>query len=165
MRIGPGVTPPRLIHKTEPEYSPEARADHVQGTVILQIVVNEKGRATDISVISPLGFGFDEQAQTAVAKWEFVPGMKAGRSEDIPAPAPGRTPRECIQPSGSPCALASLRTLAPCPPAMSAAARLQLQSRLSRGGSLVSVYVFGKFRSGGEGGIRTPGTAFDRTTV
>jgi len=78
MRIGPGVTPPRLIHKIEPEYSPEARADHVQGTVILQIAVNEKGRATDISVISPLGFGLDEQAQAAVAKWEFVPGMKAG---------------------------------------------------------------------------------------
>jgi len=78
MRIGPGVTPPRLTHKIEPEYSPEARADHVQGTVILQIVVNEKGRAADISVISPLGFGLDEQAQAAVAKWEFLPGIKAG---------------------------------------------------------------------------------------
>lgn len=78
MRIGPGVTPPRLIHKIEPEYSPEARANHVQGTVILQLVVNEKGRAADISVVSPLGFGLDEQAQAAVAKWEFVPGMKAG---------------------------------------------------------------------------------------
>jgi uncharacterized protein len=45
--------------------------------VILQIVVNEKGRASDISVLSPLGFGLDEQAQAAVEKWEFVPGMKA----------------------------------------------------------------------------------------
>ena len=77
MRIGPGVTAPRLIRKVEPVYSPEARADHVQGTVILQIVVSEKGRADDISVISPLGFGLDEQAQAAVAKWEFVPGTKA----------------------------------------------------------------------------------------
>lgn len=78
VRIGPGVSPPRLIHKVEPEYSPEARADRVQGTVILQIVVNEKGRTADISVVSPLGFGLDEQAQAAVAEWEFVPGMKAG---------------------------------------------------------------------------------------
>ena len=78
IRVGAGVTPPRLIHKIEPQYSPEARADHVQGTVILQIVINEKGRATDITVISPLGFGLDEQAQAAVEKWEFVPGMKAG---------------------------------------------------------------------------------------
>jgi len=77
-RVGPGVTAPHLIRKIEPEYSRQALDDHIQGTVILQIVVNEKGRASDISVISPLGFGLDEQAQAAVEKWEFVPGMKAG---------------------------------------------------------------------------------------
>jgi TonB family protein len=76
MRIGPGITPPRLLHKVEPEYSPAAREEQIQGTVVLEIVVNEKGRAADISVISPLGFGLDEQAQAAVEKWEFVPGMK-----------------------------------------------------------------------------------------
>ena len=78
MRVGPGVTPPRLLRKVEPEFTPEARAGHIQGTVVLQLVVNEKGRAVDISVISPLGFGLDEQAQAAVATWEFAPGMKGG---------------------------------------------------------------------------------------
>ena len=78
MRVGPGVTPPHLLHKADPEFSPEARANHIQGTVVLQLVVNEKGRAVDISVISPLGFGLDEPAQAAVATWEFVPGMKGG---------------------------------------------------------------------------------------
>jgi len=78
MRVGPGVTAPRVIRKVEPEYSAEARANYIQGSVLLQIVVDEKGRATDISVISPLGFGLDEQAQAAVSKWEFVPGMRAG---------------------------------------------------------------------------------------
>ena len=78
LRVGPGVSPPRLLHKVEPEFSPEARAGHIQGTVVLQIVVNEQGRPADISVISPLGFGLDEQAQAAVGKWEFAPGMKGG---------------------------------------------------------------------------------------
>lgn len=78
MRIVPGVTPPRLIHKVDPEYSPGARADNVQGTVVLQIVIDKKDRAADISIVSPLGFGLDERAQEAVAQWEFVPGMKAG---------------------------------------------------------------------------------------
>jgi TonB family protein len=50
----------------------------VQGTVALHMVVNEKGNATDVSVVSPLGFGLDERAQAAVARWEFEPGMKAG---------------------------------------------------------------------------------------
>jgi TonB family protein len=79
IRIGPGVTPPRLLHKVEPEYSPDARADHIQGTVVLQLAVDEKGRAIGVSVISPLGFGLDERAQAAVETWEFAPGMKDGK--------------------------------------------------------------------------------------
>jgi hypothetical protein len=42
IRIGPGVTPPRLLHKVEPQYFPDARADHIQGTVVLQLAVNRK---------------------------------------------------------------------------------------------------------------------------
>jgi TonB family protein len=82
-RIGPGVTPPRVLHKVEPEYSPSARADRVQGTVFLEVVINEKGRTTDIAVISPLGFGLDEKAQAAVEKWEFAPGIVDGKPVKI----------------------------------------------------------------------------------
>lgn len=83
VRVGPGVTAPRVVYKVEPEYSPTARADRVQGTVVLQIVVNEKGRASDITVVSPLGFGLDERALAAVETWEFVPGMKDGKPVKI----------------------------------------------------------------------------------
>jgi TonB family protein len=67
----------------EPEYSPDARADHIQGTVVLQLAVNEKGRPTGVTVISPLGFGLDERAQAAVETWEFAPGMKDGKPVKI----------------------------------------------------------------------------------
>jgi len=83
LRMGPGVTPPRLLHKVEPEYSPIARADHVQGTVVLQVIVDEKGRATNVTILSPLGFGLDESAQAAVQTWEFAPGMKEGKPVKI----------------------------------------------------------------------------------
>ena len=76
IRVGPGVTPPHLVRKVEPEYSPLAHADHIQGTVVLQLVVSTKGRAADIQVISPLGYGLDESAIAAIQKWEFVPGHK-----------------------------------------------------------------------------------------
>lgn len=79
VRIGPGVTPPRPTRRIEPEYSQEARDARIQGTVMLQIVITEQGRVTDVSVLSPLGFGLDEKAQAAVEKWEFAPGMKAGQ--------------------------------------------------------------------------------------
>jgi TonB family protein len=41
-------------------------------------VVTEKGRAADIQVISPLGYGLDENAIAAIQQWEFVPGQKDG---------------------------------------------------------------------------------------
>jgi protein TonB len=73
IHVGPGVTRPRLLRKVEPEYSPDARADHIQGTVVLQMVITEKGRPAGVTVISPLGFGLDERAQAAVEQWEFAP--------------------------------------------------------------------------------------------
>lgn len=82
-RIGPGVTPPRLLHRVEPEYSPIARADHVQGTVVLELAVDEQSRPTGIHVISPLGFGLEERAQSAVDTWRFAPGMKDGKPVKI----------------------------------------------------------------------------------
>jgi TonB family protein len=85
VRIGPGVTAPRLLHKVEPEFSPLARADQIQGTVVLQLVVTEKGRASDIQVISPVGYGLDEKAVAAIEKWEFVPGQKDGASVPVRA--------------------------------------------------------------------------------
>src|SRR5258707_903979 len=83
IRIGPGITPPRLLYKVEPKYSSDARADHIQGTVVLLLAVSEKGRPTGITVISPLGFGLDERAQAAVEKWEFAPAMKEGKAVKI----------------------------------------------------------------------------------
>jgi TonB family protein len=79
VRIGPGVTPPRIVHKVEPEYSPLARADRVQGTAVFGLVVNERGLPEDIQVISPLGFGLDEKAEEALNKWRFAPGTKDGK--------------------------------------------------------------------------------------
>lgn len=82
VRLGPGVTAPRLIRKMEAEFSPLARAEHIQGTVVLQLVVTEKGRAGDIQVISPLGYELDERAIAAIQQWEFVPGQRNG----VPVP-------------------------------------------------------------------------------
>ena len=79
LRLGPGITPPRVLRKVEPVYSQVAKEQLIQGTVMLQIVVDEQGRATRIEVVSPLGFGLDEQAQAAVSTWEFAPALKDGK--------------------------------------------------------------------------------------
>jgi protein TonB len=78
-RPGGGVTAPIALIKPEPEYSEEARKSKWQGSVTLQIVVDEAGFPKNIQVTKPLGMGLDEKAKEAVMKWRFKPGMKDGK--------------------------------------------------------------------------------------
>lgn len=84
-RIGGGVSAPVPIYKPEPEYSEEARKAKFQGTVVLFIVVDEKGNPRDLKVIRPLGLGLDQKAIEAVTKWKFRPGMKDGHPVPVQA--------------------------------------------------------------------------------
>ena len=77
-RVGGGVTAPQVLDKVEPEYSEEARKAKYSGTVLLQLVVDEKGRVQDVKVVRSLGLGLDEKAIEAVNKWKFKPGMRNG---------------------------------------------------------------------------------------
>src|SRR5262249_58263812 len=72
-RIGGGVSPPTVLSKVEPEYSEEARKAKWQGTVVLQLVVDDKGLPQQMRVTRSLGLGLDQKAIEAVAKWRFKP--------------------------------------------------------------------------------------------
>ena len=52
---------------------------------MIQLVVTEKGHTANIQVISPLGYGLDENAIAAIQKWEFVPGQKNGAAIPVRA--------------------------------------------------------------------------------
>jgi TonB family protein len=56
-----------------------------QGTVILFVVVDEKGNPKDLKVIRPLGLGLDQKAIEAVEKWKFSPGKKDGKAVPVQA--------------------------------------------------------------------------------
>lgn len=84
-RIGGGVSAPSLVFKVEPEYSEEARKAKYQGTVVLYVVVDEKGLPRDIKVVRALGLGLDEKAVEAVEKWKFRPGYLNGKAVAVAA--------------------------------------------------------------------------------
>lgn len=84
-RIGGGVSAPTLLFKVEPEYSEEARKAKYQGTVVLAVVVDEKGQPRELRVVRTLGLGLDEKAIEAVQKWRFKPGLKDGRPVAVAA--------------------------------------------------------------------------------
>lgn len=86
-RVGPGVKAPKRTRSVEPEYTQQARSAGIQGTVVFDLVVDERGKPRDITIVSPLGFGLDEAAQKAIERWEFEPGTKNGSPVKIAATA------------------------------------------------------------------------------
>ncbi len=79
-RVGePGLTPPRVVSKQEPEYSEEARTAKLQGTVRLNLEIDERGAPQNIRVLETPGDGLDAKAVAAVSKWRFEPARKKGR--------------------------------------------------------------------------------------
>jgi TonB family protein len=83
VKVGNGVSPPRVIHQQDPKFSEEARQAKYQGTMTLLLVVDSLGDVKDLEIASPLGLGLDEQAMTAVSTWKFQPGMKDGQPVPI----------------------------------------------------------------------------------
>jgi len=79
-KAGNGVSMPKLLHRVDPEYTPEAKADHIEGTVLLKLIVSAEGNAEDVSVVKSLNAGLDQKAIEALAKWKFQPGTKDGRA-------------------------------------------------------------------------------------
>jgi periplasmic protein TonB len=73
------ITPAALLSKVEPEYSDEARRAKVQGTVVLDLEIDNEGKPRAIQVRQGLGLGLDEKAIDAVMHWKFRPGKHNGR--------------------------------------------------------------------------------------
>ena len=83
-RMGNGMTPPRVISQTEPEFSDAARRMRYQGTVVMGLVVSKTGEPQDIRIQTPIGFGLDQKAVESVAGWKFKPATRNGEPVDMP---------------------------------------------------------------------------------
>jgi TonB family protein len=82
-RLRDGINPPRLLHSSDPQYTPEAVAAQISGTVVLHAIVDVNGNVAYASVLSPLPDGLDEKALQAVKQWKYAPAVMDG--ELIPA--------------------------------------------------------------------------------
>ena len=74
-----GVTSPSCIACPDPSYSAAARAEKLQGTVVLSAVVTTTGQVTSIYVVKPLPGGLTQQAVKTLRNWELKPAMKDGQ--------------------------------------------------------------------------------------
>ena len=71
---------PRVLRKVDPKYPEAARRANREAVVMVEFTVDVDGKATDIKVADPKGFGFDEAAIEAIKKWRFTPAKKDGVS-------------------------------------------------------------------------------------
>jgi periplasmic protein TonB len=80
-RPGNGVTLPRLLREVKPDYTTDAMRAKVQGTVLLECVVNINGEVEQIKVVRSLDqtFGLDQQAIKAAKQWRFAPATRLGQ--------------------------------------------------------------------------------------
>jgi TonB family protein len=70
--------PPVLIFKMEAEYPEEARKAKYQGTVLLDVEIDDSGQVKNLRVARSLGLGLDQKAIDSVKHWRFKPAMKNG---------------------------------------------------------------------------------------
>ena len=66
------TSPGRILHRVEPEYPRVARAAHVMGDVVLEIVIDKQGNVATAKALSghPL---LIESAMNAVKQWRYEP--------------------------------------------------------------------------------------------
>jgi TonB family protein len=81
--IRKGVAAPQPTSTPDPEYTKLGRKMRVRGMSVLWVKLNEKGEASDIMVMRPLGGGLDDKAVEAVRKWRFEPARKEGQPVQV----------------------------------------------------------------------------------
>ena len=79
-----GIQAPHVIKDVDPEYSDAARKAMVRGTELLSLLVDDNGQPQNIKVLTPLGYGLDENAVNAIKAWRFAPGTKDGKPVAVP---------------------------------------------------------------------------------
>jgi periplasmic protein TonB len=83
-RPGGSVTTPRVITEVKPTYTNDALTQKIQGTVVIELVVQASGVPSDIRVVRSLDpGGLDQQAIIAAGQWRFEPGRLAGRPVNV----------------------------------------------------------------------------------
>ncbi len=70
--------PPRLLRQVRPIYPHDAFVKKIEGTVVIEIVIDERGQVVRTRVVRSVPL-LDAAAVDAVRQWIFAPAEKRGR--------------------------------------------------------------------------------------
>jgi TonB family protein len=79
------TVPAEIISKPVPAYTPEARAQRIEGEVLLEVVFEASGKLHVLKIVRGLGHGLDDAAVHAAEQIRFKPALKDGQPSDSTA--------------------------------------------------------------------------------
>lgn len=83
VRFNGTMTKPVQLSGRQPRYTELARRAGIQGTVILEAIIDKKGRVSNVRVLKGLPMGLDAEAVSAVQEWIFEPARMDGRPVSV----------------------------------------------------------------------------------
>ncbi|MGC2696216.1 MAG: energy transducer TonB [Candidatus Angelobacter sp.] len=82
IRVSSGVAEGLLLHKVDPKYPREAKKEHIQGTVLLEITIDRQGNVANMKVVQgdPT---LADAAMDAVKQWKYKPYILNGEPIEV----------------------------------------------------------------------------------
>ena len=74
------MSAPVLVKEVKPQYTAKAKRAGIEGTVLLDCIVETDGSVGDVTVTKSLDEELDQQAVVAARQWTFQPGKKNGKA-------------------------------------------------------------------------------------
>ncbi|MHC1729732.1 MAG: TonB family protein [Syntrophobacteraceae bacterium] len=81
---------PRFVTRVTPRYPTRAKDQRKEGTVLLSLTIDERGRLLNVEILKGAGLGFDEEAVRAVRASAFAPATRNGERVKCRAQLPIR---------------------------------------------------------------------------
>jgi protein TonB len=79
LRFTVGMTRPEIVHQVQPRYTEVARRAGVQGSVIVEAIIDEQGNVDNVRVLRGLPMGLDKAAIEAIQQWRFKPATMGSK--------------------------------------------------------------------------------------
>jgi len=84
LKVDGNVKPPKIVNKVQPDYPESARDAKIEGTVVVDTVIDEHGRVRNPTVAESSGNAdLDRSAVDTVAQWTFQPATLDGKPVEV----------------------------------------------------------------------------------
>ena len=85
-KVAQVVTPPRPLAQPLPPYTEAARAQQIEGLILVKCVVLEDGTVANLKLVRGLGYGLDESVLLTIQnRWKFEPARREGNPVSVEA--------------------------------------------------------------------------------